>query len=263
MVTIETIEYLSLTILAIVLYVYFFYWFASKNKKIDVYIQPKIFIWKIKTSLLLSGTIIILVISQPTIFFSIVGSIEILFVQSLALSLIFLPILLFLALLGFVIYPGIFVLGSAALGLVGGLVFPQLTMIYWSYTVATTMIFLSLFVSARHAVDTLILRIKEIDDFDIVYHMENNSRIGIGSFILCLLLPTALFIRFILRATKTGVVKITLSVAPSRMDRVRGEQVWAEKWTTVNLEKMSENHQEVVNRVENMEKHARRRTGRM
>jgi hypothetical protein len=26
----------------------FFYWFASQNKKIDVYVQPKIFNWKIK-----------------------------------------------------------------------------------------------------------------------------------------------------------------------------------------------------------------------
>jgi len=256
--TIEFIEYLGLTILAIALYAFFFFWFASKNKKIDVYIQPKIFKWQVKTALLLSGTLIILILFQPSIFTGFFG-IELPLIQSLTLSLIFLPILLFAVLIGLVIYPGIFVLGWAVLGLMGGFILPQLTIIYWSYIVATAMILLALFFSARHAVDTLILRIKEVGYFDVAYSMENHGRIGIGNFIISLLLPTALFTRFVRRATKTGVVKITLSVTPSHRKMGRREEVWVEKYTTVNLEKMSESYQEVVNRIENMEKHVGRR----
>jgi hypothetical protein len=258
LVTVETVEYLGFLALALALYAYFFYWFASKNRKVDVYIQPKLFRWQIETTLLLLGTIIILVLFQPSIFFEIVAGVQIPFMQSLPLSLIFLPILLFVVLLGLVVYPGVFVLGWAILGLMGGLLFPQLSALYWSYVAAIVMIFLALFASARHSVDTLILRVKEVGDLDLAHHMEDYGRIGIGSFFIGLLLPTALFTRWIRRATKTGVVKITLSVTPSGMDRVRGRERWVQKWTTVTLERMSESFQEVLARVDNMEKRFRR-----
>lgn len=258
MLTIEFAEFLGLTVLAVALYALFFYWFASRNKKIDVYVQPKIFKWQVKTALLLAGTLIILILFQPSIFTGFFG-IEIPLLQSLTLSLIFLPILLFIVLFGLVIYPGIFVLGWAVLGLMGGFILPQLAIIYWSYIAAIAMILLALFFSARHAVDALILRIKEVGYFDVAYTMENHSRIGIGNFIISLMLPTALFTRFVRRATKTGVVKITLSVTPSHRKMGRGTEVWVERYTTVNLEKMSDNYEEVVSRIENMEKHVRRR----
>jgi hypothetical protein len=48
LITVEIAAYLGSSALAFGLYAYFFYWFASQNKKIDVYVQPKIFNWKIK-----------------------------------------------------------------------------------------------------------------------------------------------------------------------------------------------------------------------
>lgn len=233
---VESVEYLGLFVLVSISYAYFFYWFASRNKKIDVYIQPKIFNWKIKTALLLLGTIIILI---PVIFLGIVAGNQIPFIVELYL----------IFLLALVIYPGIFI-PIFLLG--GGLLFMNLSgllgLLYWSYAVAIVMILLALFVSARHAVDTLILRIKEVGYSDVANHMENHSKIGIGSFFIFLVLPVALFTRCIRRGTKTGMVKITLSVTPSGNDR------WVQRWTTVNLEKMSESHQEVMTRVDSMDK---------
>ena len=247
----EIAAYFASSVFALGLYVYFFYWFASQNKKIDVYIQPKIFNWKIKTTLLLLGTVIILVLFQPSIFFRFFGF-ELPLLQSLAVSLIFLPILLFIVLFGLVVSPGLFVLGWAFLGLMGGLMLSNLSMIYWGYVGSIVMIFLALFVSARHAVDTLILRVKEVGYFDVAHQVERNSRIGVGSFVICLLLPMALFTRFIRRATKTGVVKITLSVTPSHAHRGRDVEVWNERYTTVNLERMSQSCEEVQTRIEEM-----------
>jgi hypothetical protein len=251
LITVEIAAYLGSSALAFGLYAYFFYWFASQNKKIDVYVQPKIFNWKIKTSLLLIGTVIMLVLFQPFILFGFFGF-ELPLLQSLAISLVFLPILLFIVLFGLVVGPGIFVLGWAFLGFMGMFMFSSLSIVYWGYVGSVVMIFLALFVSARHAVDTLILRVKEIGYFDVAYQMERSSRIGIGSFILCLLLPTALFTRFIRRATKTGLVKITLSVTPSHAYRGRDVEVWSERYTTVNLERMSHSFEEVQTRIEKM-----------
>jgi hypothetical protein len=127
-----------------------------------------------------------------------------------------------------------------------------LGLFYWGYAVAIIMIFLSLFVTARQAVDTLILRIKEVGNFDTANHMENYSRIGIGSFLIFLVLPAALFTRCIRRATKkTGLVKITLSLTPSGVTP-SGNERWIQRWTTVNLERMSESHQEVMTRIDSM-----------
>jgi len=248
---VEIAAYLGSSVLALGLYTYFFYWFASQNKKIDIYIQPKIFNWKIKTTLLLLGTVIILVLFQPSILFGFFG-LELPLLQSLVVSLIFLPILLFIVLFGLVVSPGIFVMGWAFLGLVGGFMLSNLSIIYWGYVGSVVMIFLALIVSARHAVDTLILRIKEVGYFDVADQMERSSRIGIWSFVICLLLPMALFTRFIRRATKTGVVKITLSVTPSYAYRGRDVEVWNEKYTTVNLERMSQSFEEAKTRIEKM-----------
>ncbi|MCX6667036.1 MAG: hypothetical protein NTV74_02175 [Euryarchaeota archaeon] len=237
---VDVIEYIGLFALASVAYACFFYWFASSNKKIDIYVQPKIFNWKIKTALLLLGTIIILV---PVISFGIIGG-GILIPTMVVFYLIFL--------IGLVVCPVILLLiflatgGLLAMNL-GGL----LGLFYWSYAAAIVMIFLVLFVTARQAVDTLILRIKEIGNFDTANHMENYSRIGIGSFLIFLVLPLALFTRCIRRATKTGLVKITLSVTPSGFTP-RGDERWTERWTTVNLERMSESHQEVMTRIDSM-----------
>jgi len=240
-VTVDFIEYLGLFALTSILYVYFFYWFASKNKKIDIYVQPKIFNWKIKTALLLLGTIIILI---PVIFFGIIGGgilippIMLIFYLIFLIGLVMCPVILLL----------IFLATGGPLSMnLGGLI----GLFYWGYAISILMIYLALFTSARQAVDTLILRIKEIGHFDTANRMENNSRIGLGSFLLFLFLPTALITRCIRRATKMGLVKITISVT-FRGYMPRGDERWAERWTTVNLEKMSESHQEVLNRIENI-----------
>ena len=238
--TVDIIEYLGLFAFASILYVYFFYWFASKNKKIDVYIQPKIFNWKIKTILLLLGTMIIL---MPVAFSGFIGGgnlipLAVIFYIIFLLGLVFCPIILLL----------IFLATGGLLSMnLGGLI----GLFYWGYAISIVIIYLVLFVSARQSVDTLILRIKEVGHFDTANHMENNSRIGLGSFLLFLFLPTALITRCIRRATKMGLVKITISVT-FRGYTPRGDERWAERWTTVNLEKMSESHQEVLNRIENI-----------
>lgn len=239
--TVDVIEYIGLFILASVGYACFFYWFVSKNKKIDVYIQPKIFNWKIKTALLLIGSIIILI---PLISFGIIGG-GIILPTMLIFYIIFL--------LGLVVCPIIILLIFFALGgflamNLGGL----LGLFYWGYAIGILMIYIALFASARQAVDTLILRIKEVGNFDTANHMENNSRIGIGSFLIFLVLPAALFTRCIRRATKkTGLVKITLSLTPSGVTP-SGNERWIQRWTTVNLERMSESHQEVMTRIDSM-----------
>lgn len=250
MITIELIELLSLIVVPMALYVCFVIWFTLKNRKMDVYVKPVVFRWQIKTTLLLIGTTIIIVIFQPAVFLSILGQ-EIPLINVLGLSAIISPILLTVILFGLVIWPSILILGGLFLFLLT-LGFEPARLLFWGYVLATTMVYLSLFSSGKHALDTLVLRVKEVGYFDVASDLEANS--GWGALFQGLMLPVGLFIRFLRRATKVGVVKITLSFKPSGMDRTRGRERWIKTSTTVTLERMSDSYDEIQSRIDNLKK---------
>jgi len=235
----------GLPILAFSLYAGFIYWFASKHKKIDIYVQPQIFKWQVKTILLIIGTVVTLFLLQPNILFGAlfgqtIGSIEHL---SSFVELLYLSIMLLGVLIGLAIWPAIFFLIMAAL-------LPMFTVLAFSTNTMANMVFygyiclgmipiyLSLFASSRQAVDTLILRIKEAGNFGLSSQMEEKNRIGIGGFIVGAILPLALPVRWIRRGTKVGALKITLSISQH-----------SERYTTVTLEKMSNSPEEAQTRI--------------
>lgn len=250
MVAIELIELVSLIVVPTVLYICFLVWFSMKNRKIEVYVKPAVFRWQIKTMLLLAGTTTIIVLFQPAVFLGMLGQ-EIPLIQVFGLSLIIVPILLTVMLFGLVIWPGVLILGGLFLFLLT--LGPEPAhLLFCGYVLATIMIYLSLFSSGKHALDTLVLRIREVGYFDVASDLEANS--GLGALFQGLIFPVALFVRFLRRATKVGVVKITLSLKPTGMDRTRGRERWIKTSTTVTLERMSDNYDEIQSRIDNLKK---------
>ena len=241
--------YLALNIgllaVAFLLYTMFVYWFSSKNKRIDVYIQPRIFTWQVKTLLLVLGTVFTLF--EASIFFgTIFGPALGVSAQFTLVELIYLSMMLFAVLFGLVIWPIIFIpipivaIMISSIGLTGQIIF------YGYIFLGMVPIYLSLLASSRQAVDTLILRIKEAGNLSLASHMEEESRIGILGAIAGIILPQALPSRWIRRATKVGALKITLSI--STRAHAQGTRV-NERYTTVTLEKISNSPKEVRDRI--------------
>jgi len=147
------------------------------------------------------------------------------------LSLVIIPVMLFIVLIGIVLWLGIFVMVWALLqimltvGLVAGNTIVQAY--YLCYILLGMFpIFLSLFISSRYAVDALIVRLRKAGYPDVADRLEANGRIGIGAFVIGVLLPTALFTRWIRRGTKIGRMKIAFSVTfGSRYAYERGVEV--------------------------------------
>jgi len=94
----------------------------------------------------------------------------------------------------------------------------------------------------------LVLRVKEAGHPEIAIDLQERSEFG--ALFLALILPLALFARYLHRATKTGEVKIGLSVRPTGINRVTGQERWVETSTTVFLEPMSISPDEIQKRTE-------------
>jgi hypothetical protein len=227
----ESWETTGLFAISLLAYALFLYWYAAKNRKFDAYVRPRIFRWPVKFGLMLLGTIVIVTVSllSPIITMGLESGFILLFFNSLimndllqvwALSLLFLSLLLSVVIWpGYLLIPSLLAAPIAALatsGLLSDTPFSQFLFQYAVYIIfGVVPIYISLFASGRHAVDTLILRLEEAGYADIANYMEQNSRIGLGSFILGMLLPLALFPRWIRKGAKVGKLKITLSVRPS------------------------------------------------
>jgi hypothetical protein len=158
-----------------------------------------------------------------------------------------LPLILVTILLSILIWPGylliipsllcIPVFTYVSLGALQDIVFSQFIYQYITYVlVGVVPIYISLFATCRHAVDTLILRLQQAGYDDIATYMQQKSRIGFVSFMVGILFPLAFFTRWIIRGTKAGRLKITLSVTSNN------KHVW-EKYIIVELPK---NHGEGV-----------------
>jgi hypothetical protein len=240
---------IGLLVVPLLLYAVFVYWFTSKNKQIDVYIQPHIFKWQVKTLLLILGTAFTLLtpgILLQTLFGSTFsGAGQFAFVS--AYLIFMLSIMLFAVLVGIVIWPAVFILIMAVLSLIS-ITSATAQMIYYGYIfLGMIPIYLSLVASSRQAGDTLILRIKEAGNFRLASRMEEESRIGILGAITGIILPQALPFRWIRRGTKkVGALKITLSI--SMRSHAQGTRI-TEKYTTVTLERMSNSPEEVRDRI--------------
>lgn len=245
----ESIEQTSLFLLSIFLYSVFFAWYASKNRKFDEYVHPNIFKWQIKCSLLLLGTITLFTIAviSPIFLMILEFGFAALFFDSLVINnllLIYgLPLILVTILLSIVVWPGYlaiipFTLGFPVLtyvsvGALQDVIFSQLIYQYIAYiSFGIVPIYISLFATGRHAVDTLILRLQQAGYGDIATYMRQKSRIGFGSFMAGILFPIALFTRWIMRGTKVGRLKIALSV-------IFGNKYNWEKCIIVELPNMS------------------------
>lgn len=225
----ETLELAGFATLALVLYAYFFYWYVTRNRKIDVYIQPRIFDWRVKAGLLLLGTIVILVLSVTSTFAADLLAVSLLLVLWPIAPLVqtmSLPLLLFAGLFSVVVWPAGFWLGVVFQG----------NNIYMLLGVIS--IYASLFISGRHAVDTLIIRLKMAGYSNEAYHLEQNGRIGLLALIAGIFLPMALFIRWIRRGTKSGTIKITLSI-------YQGSRTTTAWYTVVDLPEMLTSREQV------------------
>jgi len=238
---------IALPLVSSLLYAVFILWFVSKNKKIDVYVQPRIFKWPVKTILLILGTAFTVLLFQPGILIgALLGQTIEPITQFAFIELIYLSMVLFVVLFGLVVWPGMFLLIMLFLSLM--LTNTTAQMFYYSYVfLGMIPIYLSLLASSRQAVDTLILRIKEAGNFQVASHLEEKGRIGPLGFILGMMGP-ALPVRWLRRGTKVGAVKITLSV--NVRDRASTRYI-TEKYTTVTLERMNNNTEEVKNRIGN------------
>lgn len=225
----ETLELVGLSALALFLYAYFFYWYATRNRKIDVYVQPHIFDWRVKTGLLLVGTVLILVLSVTSSIIAdllIVSLMLVLWPIAPLIQTINLPLLLFTGLFSLVVWPagiwlGLVFQGSNIFMLLGGV-----------------LIYFSLFISGRHAVDTLIIRLKMAGHSREADHLEQNGRIGLLALMVGIFLPMALFTRWIRRGTKTGTIKITLAI-------YQGSRTTTSWYTVVDLPEMLTTREQV------------------
>lgn len=233
MLLLEIVGFFAATV---ILYVLFMYWYASRNRRIDKYVKPQIS-WLIRTALMALGTVVTVFLFQPitlfgTLYIAFGFQIPNNFVFGMAvLSLVMIPLMLFVVLIGVAMWPGIFVVVWALLqiiltvGIVAGNTMVQAY--YLCYILLGMFpIFLSLFTSSRYAVNALITRLRRADYPDVADRLETNGRIGIGAFVIGVLLPTALFTRWVRRGTKTGRMKIALSVTfGSRYAYERGVEV--------------------------------------
>ena len=220
MISVLLMEIIVASIVALLLHAWFFYWYASRNRKIDLHIQPQVFRWQVRVVLLLLGAVVVALLFQPSTLFGIFGlQSRFNWLQTSMLSFFVLPFLLFAVLLGLVVWAGGFVVVWAVLGLV----FPlpllstnsQVQVLYFGYVFLSMFpILASLFLSSRYAVDTLILRLRDAGYADAADNLERGGRIGIGSFLWAIALPAALCTRWIRRGTKAGEMKITLSITP-------------------------------------------------
>lgn len=239
----ESLEATGLSVLVAVLYGLFFYWYASRNRKIDAYVKPRILSWQVRTILLALGVAVILY----------VGHINFMVFTWMALPFAFflnppgivsasvaIPLLLIAVLFAVVVWHAplflFTILGIPIMisPLFGSQLPSNAYQIYLLVLVGVIPVVSSLLISAEAAIDTLIFRIQEVGDYGTAELVDEKGRIGFDVVLWGVILPGAVFTRWIRRGTKTGKIHVTISSKMISPHAIR------EQYVEVILPKMRE-----------------------
>lgn len=228
--TLESLGMVGFSAVALFLYGLFFYWYATRNRRIDVYTEPRALNWKVRTGLLILGTSVILALSLTSSFVNdfISGSIS--YAPSMAatwVNMLAVPVFLLAGLISLVLWPAGFFLGVF---FYGG---------YFYFFLGILPICISFLFSATYAVETLIMRLKAANYISEAGFLEEHGKVGFFGIFLGIFGPIALFARLIRRGTKKGTVKITLSITQARTHTT-------ERYVVVNLPEMAKSKEQVA-----------------
>lgn len=236
----ESIETIGLSSVIAFLYAVFFYWYAMKNRKIDVYVKPRFLNWQVRTALLAAGTAAIIFVGYVN--FMVFTWMTLPFAFFLGLpgvvsAAIAFPILLGAVLFAVVVWHGpllfmVFGIPIMASPLFGTPPPANAYQIYILVFAGVIPVMLSLVVSAEAAIDTLIFRIQEEGEYGAAELIDKYGRIGLSVILWGIILPGAVFTRWIRRGTKTGKIHVTIA---SRMINTR---TIMEKYVEVVLPEM-------------------------
>jgi hypothetical protein len=188
---------------ALLVYGLFFYWYATRNRRIDLYTEPRALNWKVRTGLLILGTSVILILSLTSSFVNDFISANISYAPSMAatwVKMLAVPVFLLAGLVSLILWPAGFFMGVF---FYGGYIY---------FFLGILPICISFLFSAMYAVETLIMRLKAANYISEAGFLEEHGKVGLFGIFLGIFGPLALFPRLIRRGTKTGKVKITLSV---------------------------------------------------
>lgn len=235
-----SLETVFSTLLVLVFYCVFFYWYANRNRKIDVYVKPTFLCWQVRTILLGIGISLVLyaglidwafyswIVLPMSFLLDMIG------IQS---SLTILSLLLISVLFFVVVWPApallFLITAPFALSPIGRAFAPNGYQIYLLVICGVIPVLLSLISSTGAAVDALELRIREVDEDEAADFLVTDGKIGLGGIFWGLILPGAVFVRWVRRGTKTGKIR----VSKSRLINDRG--TFQERFIEVILPEMS------------------------
>lgn len=216
----ESLEATGLSALASVLYGLFFYWYASRNRKIDVYVKPKFLGWQVRTGLLALGTAVIIYVGHMNFMVFTWMALPFAFFLNppgVVSATIALPLLLIAVLFAVAVWHGplflFMILGIPIMisPLFGSPLPSNAYQIYLLVLIGVIPVMSSLIVSAEASIDALVFRIQEVGDYGVAELVDEKGRIGFGVVLWGIILPGAVFTRWIRRGTKTGKIHVTTS----------------------------------------------------
>ena len=218
--SVEWLETIGFSLIVVVLYGLFFYWYASRNRKIDVYVKPRFLSWQVRTGLLALGVAVILYVGY--INFTVFTWMALPFVffpnpPGVASATIAIPLLLAAVLFTVVAWHAplflFMILGIPIMisPLFGSPLLSNAYQIYLLVLVGVIPVVGSLLISAEAAIDALIFRIQEVGDYGAAELVDEKGRIGFDVVLWGVILPGAVFTRWIRRGTKTGKIHVTIS----------------------------------------------------
>jgi hypothetical protein len=223
----ESIETVGLSSIIALLYAVFFYWYASRNRKIDVYVKPRFLNWQVRTGLLAVGTAVIIFVEY--INFMVSGGVAQPFAFPFLLGAVFFAVVVWHGPLFLLMILGILVMVSP---LFGTALPANAYQIYLLDLAGIIPVMVSLVISAEAAIDTLVFRIQEEGEHEAAELVDQRGRIGLSVVLWGIILPGAVFTRWIRRGTKPGKIHVIIA---SRMLTTR---TIMEKYVEVILPEM-------------------------
>jgi len=216
--SVESLETIGFSSIVLVFYGLFFYWYASRNRKIDVYVKPRFLSWQVRTGLLILGVAVILYVGYinfPVFTWTALPFVFFPNPPGVASATIAIPLLLAAVLFTVVAWHAplflIMILGIPIMisPLFGSPLSSNAYQIYVLVLAGVIPVVSSLLISAEAAIDALIFRIQEVGDYGAAELVDEKGRIGFGVVLWGVILPGAVFTRWIRRGTKTGRIHVT------------------------------------------------------
>jgi hypothetical protein len=218
--SVESLETIGLSSTIAVLYGVFFCWYASRNRKIDVYVKPRFFGWQVRTGLLALGTSVIIYIGHINFMVFTWMALPFAFLLSppgVVSAAVAIPLLLAAVLFAVVAWHAplflFIILGIPIMisPLFGSPLPSNAYQIYLLVLIGVIPVVSSLLISAEASIDALVFRIEEVGNYEAAELVDEKGRIGLNVVLWGVVLPGAVFTRWIRRGTKTGKIHVTIS----------------------------------------------------